>query len=217
MMDLMGDEAAGVEQGRPEPMSRRATTLWRVIEIGFVVVTAAAWVTAAWLPRLPVTDDSGRSVMFVVGNQPSDLWLGASIVLAAAMSPVTAAGLLVWIVRRVPRRWRVLAKVVAWTVWLLGTVPLTVMAVVGVLLIGIAEEQMIVRGDDGSRVMIVWGFDGDVAGVWRQATSFTYLRDPGETTIDPSSGPCHLDRAMASQLTLTCGSTSQLVSDLPGV
>jgi len=181
-----------------------------------VVVTAAAWVTAAWLPKLPVTDDSGRGLMFVVGNQPSDFWLGASIVLAAAMSPVTAAGLLVWIVRRVPGGWRVLAKVVAWAGWLLGTAYLAVIALMGLMLIGIAEDQTIVRGDDGSRVMIVRGFDGDIAGVWRQATSFTYLRDPGETTIDPSSGPCHLDRAMASQLTLTCGSTSQLVSDLPG-
>ena len=212
LMHLMGGDATVGDSGRPESMSRSATMLWRACMAVFVVVTAASWVTAVWLSRLPRTDDSGRSVLYFYWNHTSNFWFGVVLAAAAALSPVLAAGLLVQIVRHVHGGWRVLTMVVGWGGWLCGTAYLAVLAFLIVMLGGLEGSQTIVRGSDGSRVMITLAYDGDVGGVWRPATSFTYLQEPGAATVDPWSGPCRLDRVMESQLMLTCGSTSQLMS-----
>jgi len=214
LMHLMGGDATVGDSGRPESMSRSATMLWRAYMAGFVVVTAASWVTAVWLSRLPRTDDSGRSVLYFYWNHTSNFWFGVVLAAAAALSPVLAAGLLVQIVRHGHGGWRVLTMVVGWGGWLCGTAYLAVLAFLIVMLGGLEGSQTIVRGSDGSRVMITLAYDGDgdVGGVWRPATSLTYLQEPGVATVDPWSGPCRLDRVMESQLMLTCGSTSQLMS-----
>jgi hypothetical protein len=178
----------------------------------FVVVTAASWLTAVWLSRLPRMDGSGRSVLYFYWNHTSNFWFGVVLAASAVLSPVLAAGLLVQMVRHVHGGWRVLTMVVGWGGWLCGTAYLAVLAFLTVVLGGLEGSQTIVRGSDGSRVMITLAYDGDVGGVWRPATSFTYLQEPGAATVDPWSGPCRLDRVMESQLKLTCGSTSQLMS-----
>ena len=212
LIHFMGGDATVGDSGRPESMSRSATMLWRAYMAVFVVVTAASWVTAMWLSRLPRTDDSGRSVLYFYWNHTSNFWFGVVLAAAAALSPVLAAGLLVQIVRHGHGGWRVLTMVVGWGGWLCGTAYLAVLAFLIVMLGGLEGSQTIVRGSDGSRVMITLAYDGDVGGVWRPATSLTYLQEPGVATVDPWSGPCRLDRVMESQLKLTCGSTSQLMS-----
>lgn len=214
LMHLMGGDATVGDSGRPESMSRSATMLWRAYMAVFVVVTAASRLTAVWLSRLPRTDDSGRSVLYFYWNHTSNFWFGVVLAAAAALSPVLAAGLLVQIVRHGHGGWRVLTMVVGWGGWLCGTAYLAVLAFLIVMLGGLEGSQTIVRGSDGSRVMITLAYDGDgdVGGVWRPATSLTYLQEPGVATVDPWSGPCRLDRVMESQLMLTCGSTSQLMS-----
>lgn len=200
------------ESGRPESMSRSATMFWRAFMAVFVVVTAASWVTSVWLSRLPRTDDSGRSVLYFYWNHTSNSWFVVVLAAAAVLSSVLAAALLVQIVRHVHGGWRVLMMVVGWGGWLCGTAYLAVLAFLMVVLGGLEGSQKIVTGADGSRVLITLAYDGDVRGVWRPATSFTYLEEPGVATVDPWSGPCRLDRVMESQLKLTCGSTSQLMS-----
>jgi len=101
---------------------------------------------------------------------------------------------------------------VGWGAWLCGTAYLAVLAFLVAMLGGLEGSQRVVRGPDGARVMIALGYDGDVGGVWRPATSFTYLEEPGVATVDPWSGPCRLDRVTELQMKLTCGSTSQLMS-----
>ena len=212
LLHLMEGDVTVGDSGRPESMSRSATMLWRAYMAVFVVVTAASWLTAVWLSRLPRTDGSGRSVLYFYWNHTSNFWFGLLLAASAVFSPVLAAGLLVQVVRHVHGRWRVLMMVVGWGGWLCGTAYLAVLAFLVMVLGGLEGSQMIVRGDDGSRVLITLAYDGDVGGVWRPATSFTYLEEPGLATVDPWSGPCRLDRVMESQLKLTCGSTSQLMS-----
>ena len=108
--------------------------------------------------------------------------------------------------------WRVLTMVVGWGGWLCGTAYLAVLAFLVMVLGGLEGSQMIVRGSDGSRVLIALAHDGDVGGVWLPASSFAYLEEPGVATVDPWSGPCRLDRVLESQLKLTCGATSELIS-----
>ena len=207
----MGDATRG-DSGRPESMSRSATMLWRAYMALFVVVTVTSWVTAVWLSGLPRTDDSDRMVLYYYWHHTSNWWFGVVLTAAAVLSPILAAGFLVQIVRHVHGRWRVLTMVVGGGAWLCGTGYLAVLAFLITLLGGLEGTQTIVRGSDGTMVMITQGFDGDVGGVWRPATSVTYLREPGEATVDPRSGPCRLDRETESQMKLTCGSTSQLMS-----
>jgi len=212
LLHLMGGDVTVGDSGRPESMSRSATILWRAYMAVFVVVTVASWVIAVWLSRLPRTDDSGRSVLYFYWNHTSNFWFGLVLAASAVLSPVLAAGLLVQVVRHVHGGWRVLTMVVGWGGWLCGTAYLAVLAFLIVVLGGLEGSQTIVTGSDGSRVMIALAYDGDVGGVWLPATSLTYLREPGVATVDPWSGPCRLDRVMESQLKLTCGSTSQLIS-----
>ena len=170
LMHLMGGDATVGDSGRPESMSRSATMLWRAYMAGFVVVTAASWVTAVWLSRLPRTDDSGRSVLYFYWNHTSNFWFGVVLAASAVLSPVLAAGLLVQIVWHVHGGWRVLTMVVGWGGWLCGTAYLAVLAFLIVMLGGLEGSQTIVRGSDGSRVMITLAYDGDVGGVWRIAS-----------------------------------------------
>jgi hypothetical protein len=185
--------------------------LWRAYTALFVVVTVASWVIAVWLSRLPRTDDSGRMVLYYYRHHTSGWWFGVVLAAAAVLSPVLAAGLLVQIVRQVRGRWRALTMVVGGGAWLCGTAYLAVLAFLTTLLGGLEGTQTIARGTDGTTVMITQGFDGDVGDVWRPVTSVTYLREPGQATVDPRSGPCRLDRETESRLRLTCGSTSQLI------
>jgi hypothetical protein len=208
----MGGDVTVGDSGRPESMSRSATMLWRVYLAVFLVVTAASWVIAVWLSRLPRTDDSGRSVLYFYWNHTSNFWFCVVLAAAAALSPVLAAGLLVQIVRHVHGGWRVLTMVVGWGGWLCGTGCLAVLAFLVVMLGGLEGTQTIARASDGTMVMVTQdGFDGDTVGIWHPVTSVTFVEDLHVSTVNPRSGPCRLDRETESQMKLTCGSTSQLM------
>lgn len=207
-MHLMG--ATRWDSGRAESTSHSAKMWWWAVMAQLVMVTAASWVTAVWLSKLPTTDDSDRSILYYCWHHTSGWWSGVFLAAAGVLSLILATVLLVQIVRHVPGRWRILTMVVGGGAWLCGTAYLAALVFVGVLLAGSQGTQTIAKGSDGAMVMIIE--DTYYVDVCRPATSVTYVREPGAASVDPRSGPCRLDRETESQMRLTCGSTSQLMS-----
>lgn len=213
LIHLMGGDATVGDSGRPESTPHSATMLWRAVMALFVVVAAASWVTFVWLWTLPRTDGSHRMVLYYYWRHTSLWWSGVVLAAAGVLSLILVAGLLVQILRHVHGRWRVVTMALGAGAWLCGAACLAVLGLVAVLAAGFEGTQTIARASDGTMVMITQdGFDGDRVGVWRPVTSVTFVEDLHVSTVNPRSGPCRLDRETESQMRLTCGSTSQLMS-----
>ena len=209
----MGGDATVGDSGRPESASHGATMWWRAVMALFAVVAAASWVTFVWLWTLPRTDGSHRMVLYFYWHHTSLWWSGAVLAVAGVLSLILVAVLLVQLLRHVHGRWRTVMMALGAGAWLCGAASLAVLGLVAVLAAGFEGTQTIARASDGTIVMVTQdGFDGDRVDVWRPMTSVTFVEDLHVSTVNQRSGPCRLDRKTESQMRLTCGSTSQLMS-----
>ncbi|MGZ4698076.1 MAG: hypothetical protein ACXVY4_11445 [Oryzihumus sp.] len=112
------------------------------------------------------------------------------------------------VVRRLREPWRLITAVLGAGAWLCGAAYLALLVLMAV--VGAGGRQQVVRAADGTTIMVTQdGFDGDFVGIWRPASSVVFVQEPVDVTVDPSSGPCRLDRESESQVMLTCGATSQ--------
>jgi len=182
--------------------------------IGSALLTAvacASWATVLHLIRLPVTDSTGRGLLYVWRGHDSDWWRGRGVGVALVMS-FAALGWLFWLgVRLVCKPWRRVVTVIAVAVWLAGAA--VGGAVGGLAMIYVGGTLTTVHGPGGvTRVVTQDEFDGDVVEVYRPVGRFTYLResdDGGEVSLDPRRGPCSITgEPSAGNLVLSCGDTS---------
>jgi hypothetical protein len=184
--------------------------LRRAVLAVLVALTATSWLTPAWLSTLPRSDGAGRMVLYYAWHHTSQWWAGLALAAAALLSLVLAAVVILAVVRRLRGPWQVITEVVGAGAWLCGAAYLAVLVWMTALGVGGQGTQTVVRGADATTVMVTQdGFDGDTVGIWLPASSVTFVRVPGEGTVDPRSGPCRLDRGTQSQVVLTCGATSQ--------
>ena len=180
--------------------------------LGMTLPAGASWVTVHHLARLPVTDSTGRSLLYVWRGHDSDWWQGQPLGLAL----VTSSALLGWLfwrgARLVHERWRRVATVIAMTVWL--TVTAVGLVVGGLAMVYVGGTLTTVHGPGGvTRVVTQDGFDGDVVEVYRPVGRFTYVlesEDDGSgIALDPRRGPCSITgQPPARELVLSCGDTS---------
>ena len=212
LIHVMECDATVGDLGRTEYAPHSATVWWQAVMVLFAVMVAASWVTFVWLSQLPFTDGSHRTVLYYYWRHTSLWWSAVVLAAAGVLSLILVAGLLVQFLRHVHGRWRIVTMALGAGTWLCGAACLAVLGFVTVLAAGFEGTQTIARASDGTIVMVTQdGFDGDIVGIWHQATSVTFVKDLHLSTVDPRSGPCRLDRETQSQMRLTCGSTSQLI------
>jgi hypothetical protein len=199
----------------PQPDAVRSRRRAPRALVALVVLATATWVAVLVLADLPTTDAAGRSVLYF-WQRTSGWWQGVLTVAASLLTVALAAWLPVVVVSRwVPRRWRALTASVAAALVLVLAGWLAVLSFLSLALGGAEGTHTVVTGADGRRVLVTRdGFDGDVVAVWQPTGSFTWVREPTATTVDPTSGRCHLEPSPATAL-LVCGATSQPLDPPP--
>ena len=174
-------------------------------------VACASWVTVLHLVRLPVTDSTGRGLLYVWRGHDSDWWRGRGIGVALVTS-FALLGWLFWLgVRLVRKPWRRAVSVIAVVVWLAGAA--VGVGVGGLAMIYVGGTLTTVHGPGGViRIVTQDEFDGDVVEVYRPVGRFTYLReseDASGVSLDPRRGPCSItEQPPVGDLVLSCGDTS---------
>ena len=175
-------------------------------------IAGASWATVHHLARLPVTDSTGRSLLYVWRGHDSDWWQGQPLGLALVTSSALLGGLFWRGTQLVHKRWRSVATVIAMTVWLTGTA--LGLTVGGLAMIYVGGTLTTAHGPGGTtRVVTQDEFDGDIVEVYRPIGRFTYLResedDGSGIALDPRRGPCSItEQRPAGELVLSCGDTS---------
>ena len=195
---------------------RRRRVVARVARwLGVTLLAAAvyaSWATILHLTRLPVTDATGRGLLYVWRGRDSDWWRDQ----LSGLAVVTSLALLGWLFWRgaqlVHRPWRRVATVIAMTVW--SAVTAVGLTVGGLAMVYVGGTLTTVHGPGGvTRVVTQDEFDGDVVEVYRPIGRSTYLResdnDGNRIALDPRRGPCSITgQPPARELVLSCGDTS---------
>lgn len=183
----------------------------RVTASLLAVVAITTWVAYGVFLGLPEVDEQGRSLLYVGYGNSRSWWS----LLAFSFAATTTFVLLVWLlgrlVRRTSTRRRGLASFLAASLALASFGVLALVGVWTILFQATEAKQTLVQGmEEAAFVITEDAFDGDVVEVWKQVARFTYVREPGPTTVNPRSGPCTVV-GNPSRAVLICGSTSQVL------
>ena len=186
-------------------------------------MTSISWLVFHQMGNLPmndITEDEAKGVvqrpmlywLYYWNHHTSTWWAALAAILGALSSSALGAWLSRLAVHSAFARSKIvgaLVAVVCWAVWLCGATFLLLLALVVWFTADLEGTQTEVHGPDGTHVLVTLDDSGyRWVRVWRRDTATRYVEEPGQASVDPSSGPCTVTRT-GEHLVLTCGTTSQ--------